>query len=147
MGGDKRSFDWIITSPPYYGLDSYSTDQWLRNWFLGGPTRPIKKGNAHIAHQNPKAYIRDLASVWKRVAPCCTPGARLIVRIGNVTGIKAPEAIDMFRASLKESSSRWKIENTIPVNRDMKATQKPDSLFTPPAPWPKNELEVFARLG
>jgi len=25
----------IITSPPYYGMQTYYTDQWIRNWFLG----------------------------------------------------------------------------------------------------------------
>jgi hypothetical protein len=30
-------FKWVITSPPYYGMRSYFPDQWLRNWFLGGP--------------------------------------------------------------------------------------------------------------
>lgn len=26
----------IVTSPPYYGLRTYISDQWLRSWFLGG---------------------------------------------------------------------------------------------------------------
>jgi hypothetical protein len=26
-----------LTSPAYYGLRTYVADQWLRNWFLGGP--------------------------------------------------------------------------------------------------------------
>jgi hypothetical protein len=30
-------FDFVVTSPPYYGLRTYLPDQWLRNWFLGGP--------------------------------------------------------------------------------------------------------------
>jgi hypothetical protein len=29
--------NWVITSRPYYGLRTYVQDQWLRNWFLGGP--------------------------------------------------------------------------------------------------------------
>ncbi len=27
----------VVTSPPYYGMRTYIQDQWLRNWFLGGP--------------------------------------------------------------------------------------------------------------
>jgi hypothetical protein len=27
----------IVTSPPYYGMRTYLPDQWIRNWFLGGP--------------------------------------------------------------------------------------------------------------
>ena len=32
-----RLVDVVITSPPYYGMMTYVQDQWLRNWFLGGP--------------------------------------------------------------------------------------------------------------
>jgi DNA methylase len=28
----------VVTSPPYYGMRTYRQDQWLRNWFLGGPS-------------------------------------------------------------------------------------------------------------
>jgi hypothetical protein len=30
--------DLVITSPPYYGMRTYVADQWLRHWFLGGPS-------------------------------------------------------------------------------------------------------------
>ena len=33
----KRDFSVVVTSPPYYGMRTYVEDQWLRNWFLGGP--------------------------------------------------------------------------------------------------------------
>jgi hypothetical protein len=48
LHGDSRTIDWarlvkdlgpiqwVITSPPYYGLRTYRPDQWLREWFLGG---------------------------------------------------------------------------------------------------------------
>jgi hypothetical protein len=34
---DGRRPRLIVTSPPYYGLRSYVSDQWIRHWFLGGP--------------------------------------------------------------------------------------------------------------
>jgi hypothetical protein len=33
----RSKFDLIVTSPPYYGMRTYVSDQWLRAWFLGGP--------------------------------------------------------------------------------------------------------------
>jgi len=138
-------FDWIITSPPYYGMDSYPTDQWLRNWFLGGPTCPETKTNSQISQKSPKVYVYDLAKVWKRITPFCNPGARLIVRIGNVPGIAAPPAVDLFQTSLNRVGSGWKIENSVSVRRNT-TTQKSVSAFGPPALWPENEMEVFARL-
>ena len=32
---------WVVTSPPYYGLRTYGPDQWLRQWFLGGPAEGL----------------------------------------------------------------------------------------------------------
>jgi hypothetical protein len=33
---DKEKFSLLFTSPPYYSLTNYHTDQWLRLWMLGG---------------------------------------------------------------------------------------------------------------
>jgi DNA modification methylase len=142
----NSTFDWVITSPPYYGMNSYGADQWLRHWFLGGAPCPARDTTAQISQQNPKAYIHDLATVWKRLAPFCTPGAKLIVRIGNVPGSTAPPALELFQASLTRAASGWKIENSMSVQRDT-TTQKSHPLFSAPAPWPENEMEVVARLN
>lgn len=139
---EHRKFDWIITSPPYYGMESYPTDQWLRNWFLGAPSFPDRQ----ITRQSPDEYVRDLARVWKNVAAACYPGARLIVRVGDVPGIQAPTAVDLFEASLNRAAVGWKIETTMLVQRNATA-QNSDPLFSAPAPWPENEVEVFARLN
>ncbi len=154
LGGDSRKvhfadrgqkFGWIISSPPYYGMDSYPTDQWLRNWIIGGTAFPERKAAGQIAQQTPDAYVNDLAEVWKHVGDACHPGARLIVRVGDVPSIKAPPAVELFEASLNRAAAGWKIEKSIAVHRDT-VTQNSDLLFSAPAPWPKNEMEVFARL-
>ena len=33
-------FSLLFTSPPYYSITDYFTDQWLRHWMLGGPDLP-----------------------------------------------------------------------------------------------------------
>ncbi|MEQ8386625.1 MAG: DNA methyltransferase [Coleofasciculus sp. A1-SPW-01] len=38
--GEKKPFDLLFTSPPYYKLTNYHYDQWLRLWMLGGPNQP-----------------------------------------------------------------------------------------------------------
>jgi hypothetical protein len=40
--GNEATFDWIITSPPYYGMRTYVQDQWLRYWFMG--PRRLRRG-------------------------------------------------------------------------------------------------------
>jgi hypothetical protein len=143
--GEAR-FDWIITSPPYYGMDTYEHDQWLRNWFLSGPTYLERKGNSRISQQTPETYIDDLSKVWKNIASVCNPGARMIMRIGNVPGIPAPHAIDLFNASLDDSNVGWQMGQCIPVRRDAQSAKVRRPEFAPPAPWPENETEVSALL-
>jgi SAM-dependent methyltransferase len=43
-----RHFDWVITSPPYLGMRTYFPDQWLRSWFLGGPSHVVYSGPSQI---------------------------------------------------------------------------------------------------
>src|SRR5262245_51684580 len=44
----------VITSPPYYGMNTYEEDQWLRVWFLGGPME-IEYGNKNqLSHRSPE---------------------------------------------------------------------------------------------
>src|SRR6267143_1772878 len=47
----------VVTSPPYYGMRTYRQDQWLRNWFLGGPaTADYMARNSDLAHSSPEAF-------------------------------------------------------------------------------------------
>lgn len=142
--GKDHKFDWGISSPPYYGMDSYPTDQWLRNWLLGSSSVPVGEASEQISQQTPDDYVNDLAEVWEQVAAACHPAARLIVRVGNVPGIKAPPAVELFEASLNRAAVGWKIHDCNAVHRDA-PTQKPHALFNAPALWPENETEVFAR--
>jgi hypothetical protein len=44
VSGVERPFDLLFTSPPYYGVVTYHSDQWLRGWLLGGEPRPVRNG-------------------------------------------------------------------------------------------------------
>jgi len=39
-----KPFDLLFTSPPYYGVTNYHTDQWLRLWMLGQIPSPHRRG-------------------------------------------------------------------------------------------------------
>jgi hypothetical protein len=54
-------FSHVVTSPPYFGMRSYVTDQWLRSWFLGGPEEPDYRANRQMDTSSPCAFSRDLA--------------------------------------------------------------------------------------
>ncbi len=138
-------FDWIITSPPYYGLDSFVADQWLRHWLIGGPAQPDKNAVRQIAQDTPEQYVADLATVWQHVATACRPGARLLVRVGNLPGMDAPPAVELLKHSLRQAASGWKI-HTCRTTKPPRRSRQPRTQFAAPAPWPENETELYAQL-
>ncbi len=138
-------FDWVITSPPYYGLNSYACDQWLRNWLAGGPPFPENDARGQISQQSAESYIADLAQTWRACAAACRPGARFVARIGNIPNITSPPAVELLKQSLRRAAIGWRIQTcrATRITAPRPATC-PD--FQPPAPWPENEIELYARF-
>ncbi len=96
-----------VTSPPYYGMTTYVEDQWLRNWFLGGPAE-IDYGNSQqISHAGPDAFIADLAKVWRNVLKASEDKAHLYVRFGAIPSVKS-DPRQILKASLDEAGG-WKL--------------------------------------
>lgn len=136
--------DWVITSPPYYGMNSYTTDQWIRNWLLGGPATPCAEDSPETPPTYPGAYVAELARAWANCARACKPGARLVARVGDVPGVVAPPGHELLAASLRAAHVGWRI-TTRRAARTLERTKRIRPDFMPPAPWPENEMEVFAR--
>ncbi|MDR3555893.1 MAG: DNA methyltransferase [Syntrophobacteraceae bacterium] len=82
-------FSYIITSPPYYGMRTYVPDQWLRNWFLGGPDKVTYGHTNQIVHSSPYDFAVQLGSIWKSLAKACVPGAKVMIRFGGIHDRKA----------------------------------------------------------
>jgi hypothetical protein len=101
-------FSHVVTSPPYYGMRTYVSDQWLRHWFLGGPPRPDYAADRQLESANPERFAADLALVWSRVARWARPGCRLTVRFGAVPSVPSdPESLIV--SSLESSDAGWRI--------------------------------------
>lgn len=98
----EREIDWIITSPPYYGLRTYVPDQWLRYWFLGGPPEVEYSAASQLLHSSPETFASELRSVWQNVGAVCAPGARLVIRFGGINDRKA-DPLSIIKASLDGS--------------------------------------------
>jgi hypothetical protein len=75
---------WIITSPPYYGLRTYRQDQWLREWFLGGPSAIQYYTPVQICHSSQEDFVNDLRTVWNLLAEHAASGAHLVFRFGSI---------------------------------------------------------------
>jgi hypothetical protein len=103
-----RRFHWVITSPPYYGMRTYYSDQWLRNWFLGGPDDVVYRIDGQIPHSSREDFLLGLAAVWRNVAHVCAPGARMIVRFGSLPSARE-DTRHLFRQSLVLADCGWRI--------------------------------------
>lgn len=111
----RQRFDLVITSPPYYGMRTYVPDQWLRNWFVGGPPEVPYGSDGQLTRQpNQVAFASALAEVWRAVANRCTPEGRLVIRFGALPSTKvSPEKLVI--ASLREAQVGWLVRDVRPV--------------------------------
>jgi hypothetical protein len=71
----------LFTSPPYYEITNYLVDQWLRNWLLGGPSRPRSGDHPYMKRfDNKDVYRRLLNRAFKLAAKKLRPDAVILVR-------------------------------------------------------------------
>ncbi len=79
----RSSIRCVITSPPYMDVTSFEEDQWLRLWFLGGPTQPqrgvISRDDRHSTRD---AYWRMIADMWRSLGQVLAPRSHIVIRIG-----------------------------------------------------------------
>lgn len=101
-------FRWIITSPPYPGMNTYIPDQWLRHWFLGGASSVEYSRNHQIGRTGIPRFTEDLGRVWRNVADCCAPGARLVLRFGSLPAYPHdPQTV--LTESLTKADCGWEV--------------------------------------
>jgi hypothetical protein len=72
----------IITSPPYLDVTDYREDQWLRLWFLGGPSSP-QRAQGDDRYRQPEKYWKFLRECWAGLAPLLAERCIIVVRIGG----------------------------------------------------------------
>jgi hypothetical protein len=142
----RSRFDLIVTSPPYYGMRTYVSDQWLRAWFVGGPPQvPYANGSVgQIALQPSRAaFTSALAMTWRAVARRSQLGAKLVIRFGTMPSIKTdPEK--MILASLAESAAGWVVRDVCPVQPPAKKSRQASQFGG--AGTAASEVDVTAEL-
>jgi hypothetical protein len=79
----KERVKLVITSPPYLDITDYHEDQWLRLWFLGGPSKPVTGQGKDDRHRRIAAYWEFMSEAWKGVVPLLQGSAQVVVRIGG----------------------------------------------------------------
>lgn len=109
-----RQFAATVTSPPYFGMDTYVADQWLRNWFVGGEPRPRYDSSGQLSRGTCDEFAASLGRVWRAVARRSLPGAKLVVRFGAIKSRNSdPEAVML--ASLAASRMPWEVVSITPA--------------------------------
>lgn len=119
----RRRFDWVVTSPPYYGMDTYVADQWLRNWFLGGPPEPHYDTRLQVSQGGVEGFTNGLADVWRWTATRCNPGAVMAIRFGALPKKKTdPE--ELLRASLEQATTGWAVQGVTDAGQPPRQTRQ-----------------------
>jgi hypothetical protein len=151
--GDSRNGDtygqlhgigvkWIVTSPPFYGMRTYVPDQWLRNWFIGGPSKVEYKFTGQLEHSSPSIFAEQLGAVWNNVATVSLPDARLVVRYGGIHDRKA-NPVDILEASF--AYSPWEIVK-IEAAGSAEAGKRQAGYFARTYRAARPEYDVWTRL-
>jgi hypothetical protein len=102
--------DLVITSPPYYGMRTYVADQWLRNWFLGGPSEVPYGEQCFLSHHSPDAFAESLSQVWDRIGERLSGKGRMFIRFGAIPSRKR-DPRKIMDASLEHSRFSWEIRH------------------------------------
>lgn len=106
-GLDQYPVSWIVTSPPYLGLNTYQPDQWLRLWFLGGPPTVDYTPLNQLQHSSPDSYAEQLAKVWTNCRLVTQPRARMVIRFGGIPS-RPSDPLEILKASLHDTG--WRIQ-------------------------------------
>ncbi len=140
LAGHRAGFSRVVTSPPYYGLRTYIPDQWLRNWFLGGPPKVDYSTEGQMAHSSPEAFVGQLNRVWRNVGELCAPKATLVTRFGSINDRKV-DAHELIRASFKDSG--WRITTIRSAGTAQRGKRQAESFFRRLSE-PNEEVDVYA---
>jgi hypothetical protein len=141
---DWGRFTRVVTSPPYYGMRTYVSDQWLRNWFLGGPAQPDYEADRQMRQTDHEVFASDLARVWDNVARHCRDGARLDVRFGAVPSAPVEPEV-LLRRSIKLSSAPWRVGSVRPAGTARCGRRQADQ-FGFASAGPLQEIDLCATL-
>ncbi|HTM55758.1 MAG TPA: hypothetical protein VL175_17150 [Pirellulales bacterium] len=150
---DSRTFDfarlsprysWVITSPPYYGMRTYFPDQWLRNWFMGGPSDVDYRADDQLSHHSEDQFIANLATVWKKTAEVCQPRAKFVCRFGALPSCEK-DPRELVRRSLAAAQCGWRITTIRDAGTSQHGRRQCDQFGTGNNK-PVAEIDVYAVL-
>jgi hypothetical protein len=105
----------VITSPAYYGMSTYISDQWLRHWFLGNAPEVEYGVQSQISHGSPDQFSKSLAQVWSRVGDHLAHDGKMYLRFGSIPS-RLQDPISLLQKSLELSTHFWRVAKIRPAD-------------------------------
>jgi hypothetical protein len=133
-------FDWVITSPPYYGMRTYIPDQWLRNWFVGGPDAVDYTNRNQVVHSSPEDFAANLRQVWSNAETVCAEHAKMVIRFGGITDRRV-NPLNLIKDSL--CFSGWRVTTIQKAGLATEGKRQANS-FLRTKSTPVSEYDVWA---
>jgi hypothetical protein len=141
--GLKGAFSWVITSPPYYGMRTYIPDQWLRNWFVGGPSIvDYDSRSIDFQHSSPEHFSQQLRKVWLNAAEMSSTNARLVCRFGGIHD-RNQDCIEILKASFQDSG--WRLTTIRNAGSALNGRRQATQFGENQQKHPRQEFDVYAR--
>jgi hypothetical protein len=140
---DLGPIQWIVTSPPYYGLCTYGPDQWLREWFLGGGDHVSYATEGQVSHASPERFAEDLAIVWTRLAEHAATDARLVIRFGAIND-RPVDPTSIIQHSLVNTP--WRRVRSVPAGL-ASSGRRQASWFNRGVAPAIEEIDMYCRLS
>ncbi|QIK53788.1 site-specific DNA-methyltransferase [Dysgonomonas sp. HDW5B] len=141
----SSKFNWVITSPPYFGMSTYKQDQWLRNWFLGGSSDVDYSNKTQLKHGSEITFIDDLSKVWINTSLKCNPNARMIIRFGALPSKSEKTPSELIKESLKKANCGWKLTKICSAG-EPSDSQRQANQFKKEMKKYIEEIDVYATL-
>jgi hypothetical protein len=121
-------------------MRTYIPDQWLRNWFVGGPDAVDYTNRAQVVHSSPEDFASDLHQVWRNAEDVCAEDAKMVIRFGGITDRRA-NPLDLIKKSFVDTG--WQISTVREAGSAMEGKRQADS-FLRIKSKPMVEYDVWA---
>lgn len=136
-------FSWVITSPPYYGMRTYIPDQWLRYWFVGGPSAvDYSSKPKDFQHSSPETFSRQLKSVWVNAALMSRNDANLVCRFGGIHD-RQQDCIEILKDSFQDSG--WRLTTIKDAGSALNGRRQATQFGRKQKEHPRKEYDVYAK--
>lgn len=103
------------------------------------------RANDQLCHQSEDQFVADLATVWKKTAEVCLPGAKFICRFGALPS-RTKNPRELFRRSLVQAKCGWRITTIRDAGTSHHGRRQCDQ-FCAGNYEPLEEIDVYAILG